>query len=303
MKPIFVEKNSGSSIITEKDPYILGFSEFDLQSRLGTSAQVSLVDLLNFLPRQCLDWNPHEINKISLIFRHLNKAYDLYKKYIFDEIPLIKTSGAEESNAAYTRGKHIYIPNEIIQWNTYDLTLLIAHELFHIVSTHNLEFRKNWYAKLGFIACPDLRVPKEYKKLSVSNPDTIGKNCYLEIKDNGDSLKAVPFLFSTRSYQGGYFFRYFRFSYLACEIEIDKCIPIYQKEALKFIEPPPTLYDLCEEIKPFENQHRLHPEEILAYYWSTMSIPKSELPPFMKNYYSKILDIIENQKNFKIFNE
>ncbi len=61
------------------------------------------------------------------------------------------------------------------------------------------------------------------------------------------------------------------------EIQNNKCVPVYEGENVKLIEAPEKLYNLCEEIDPYNNQHRLHPEEILAYYWSYLSFSESEL--------------------------
>ncbi|HDZ16860.1 MAG TPA: hypothetical protein ENH75_01125 [archaeon] len=55
--------------------------------------------------------------------------------------------------------------------------------------------------------------------MHVSNPDTIEKNCYVEFQYNGSMRKAIPFLYSEQKYQGGYFFKYFRFAYVVSEIQ------------------------------------------------------------------------------------
>ena len=49
LKAKLVDAQTASSIIATKDDYISNFSEFDLQSRLGTSEKVSKEDLLQFL--------------------------------------------------------------------------------------------------------------------------------------------------------------------------------------------------------------------------------------------------------------
>ncbi|GAH65419.1 unnamed protein product, partial [marine sediment metagenome] len=106
-----------------------------------------------------------------------------------------------------------------------ELKELIAHELFHVISTANPKFRNDLYRKLGFTACPELNTPKDYKHLSVSNPDTIGKNCYVTFQNNGAQTMAVPFLYSETPYSGGYFFEYFQFTFLESEMKNDRCLP------------------------------------------------------------------------------
>ena len=211
---------------------------------------------------------------------------------MLDSVKLIKTTGREECDAAYTRNKCIYIPISMVEWPYDELKELIAHELFHIVSTANPKFRNDLYLKLGFTVCPELDIPNEYKHLYVSNPDTIGKNCYVAFQNNGVQIKAVPFLYSETPYRGGYFFEYFRFTFLESEMKHEKCLPLYENTRPKFISAPQKLFDLCEEIDPYDNQHRLHPEEILAYYWSLLPFSESNLPHDKRSFLVKIRNLL-----------
>ncbi len=292
MKPHVINSKEAINFITERDEYISNFSQFDLQSRLGTSEKVSIGDFLQFLSLQTIDWTNLEKEIVEKIFMELNEAYSKFKQYLPDNVILIKTTGKEEGDAAYTRGSCIYIPLSMVQYAYEELKELIAHELFHVISTDYPKFRYKWYRKLGFVSCPELEIPKEYEELYVSNPDTTGKNCYVEFQHNGGMTKAIPFLYSKQNYQGGYFFKYFRFAYLVSEIQNNKCIPVYEGENAIFIEAPEKLYNLCEEIDPYNNQHRLHPEEILAYYWSFLPFSESELGNEKRQFLLKIHTIL-----------
>ena len=295
LKAELIDAQTASSIIATKDDYISNFSEFDLQSRLGTSEAVSKEDLMEFLSRQTLDWTNSEEIIVTRIFDELDSSYAPYKEYLLDSVKLIKTTGREECDAAYTRNKCIYVPISMVKWPYDELKELIAHELFHVISTTNPKFRNNLYLKLGFTACPELNVPNEYKHLYVSNPDTIGKNCYVEFQNNGVQIKAVPFLYSETSFNGGYFFEYFRFTFLESELKHDKCVPMYENNRPKFISPPHKLFELCEEIDPYNNQHRLHPEEILAYYWSLLPFSESKIESYKRSYLVKIHNLLEQE--------
>ena len=295
LKAELVDAQTASSVIAIKDDYILNFSEFDLQSRLGTSEKVSREDLIEFLSRQTIDWTTSEEIIVNKIFDELNLSYRPYKQYQLESIKLIKTTGREECGAAYTRNKCIYIPISMIQWPYNELKELIAHELFHVISTTNPKFRNDLYFKLGFTTCPELNVPNEYKHLYVSNPDTIGKNSYVEFQNNGVQIKAVPFLYSNTPYRGGYFFEYFRFTFLESEMKDNKCLPLYENNRPKFINIPKKLFDMCEEIEPYNNQHRLHPEEILAYYWSLLPFSELKIESYRRSYLVKIRNLLEQE--------
>jgi len=296
LKAELIDAQTASSIIATKDDYVSNFSEFDLQSRLGTSKNVSKEDLVDFLSRQTVDWTNSEEIIVNRIFNELHISYAPYKEYLLDSVKIIKTTGQEECDAAYTRNKCIYVPISMVQWPYNELKELIAHELFHVVSTHNPKFRNDLYIKLGFNPCPELDVPNEFQHLYISNPDTIGKNCYVAFQNNGAQIKAVPFLYSESSYRGGYFFEYFRFTFLESEMKNNKCVPLYENNQPKFISAPQKLFDMCEEIDPYNNQHRLHPEEILAYYWSLVPFSKSKIQVYKRNYLVKIRNLLEQER-------
>ena len=295
MKAELVDAKTASSIIAAKDDYISNFSEFDLQSRLGTSETVSKEELVDFLSRQTVDWTNSEEIIVTRIFDELDISYTPYKEYLLESVKIIKTTGREECDAAYTRNKCIYVPISMVQWPYDELKELIAHELFHVVSTHNPKFRNDLFVKLGFNPCPELDVPHEFKHLYVSNPDTIGKNCSVAFQNNGAQIKAVPFLYSEYPYRGGYFFEYFRFTFLESEMKDNKCLPLYENNRPKFINIPQKLFDVCEEIDPYNNQHRLHPEEILAYYWSLLPFCELKIESYKRNYLVKIRNLLEQE--------
>ncbi|MFX1355651.1 MAG: hypothetical protein ACFFA8_00065 [Promethearchaeota archaeon] len=298
MKVKLIDSIPGSKLIAQKDDYIANFSKFDLQSRLGTSEEVSKEDLITFLSQQTIDWTQIEKDRIEKIFEEIENAYKQYQKILPAEILLIKTTGLDEGDAAYTRKSCIYMPNSMIRWPYNELKELITHELFHIISTFYPKFRNNLYAKLGFTSCPELKMPEEYRELYVTNPDTVKKNCYVEFRDfNGSETKAAPFLYSEQPYKGGYFFRYFRFCFLTIQLKDSICYPVYKNSQPKFINAPQALYDLCEEIDPYNNQHRLHPEEILAYYWSLLAFPETELEYNKRSFLVKVRECLENDRN------
>ncbi|GAH76644.1 unnamed protein product, partial [marine sediment metagenome] len=132
MKSELIDAQTASSIIATKDDYISKFSEFDLQSRLGTSEKVSKEDLVEFLSQQTVDWTNSEEIIVNRIFDELDISYAPYKEYLLDSVKIIKTTGREECNAAYTRNKCVYVPISMVQWPYDELKELIAHELFHI---------------------------------------------------------------------------------------------------------------------------------------------------------------------------
>jgi len=80
LKAELVDAQTASTIIATKDDYILNFSKFDLQSRLGTSEEVSKEVLVEFLSQQTVDWTNSEENIVNRIFAELDISYAPYKE-------------------------------------------------------------------------------------------------------------------------------------------------------------------------------------------------------------------------------
>jgi hypothetical protein len=80
-------------------------------------------------------------------------------------------------------------------------------------------------------------------------------------------------------------------------LESNKCLPLYKNGHPKFVDAASRLYELCEEIDPYNNQHRLHPEEILAYYWSLLVFPKTGLDNLKRSFLIKIRECLHNGNN------
>ncbi len=268
MKFRITDSIEGSKLISTRDAYIESFSEFDIASRTNNPKTNSVNKMLQYLSNQTLNWSGGEKEMLSEICGELCNYIERSNQYQLDEVLVAKTTGLDDSDAAYTRANVIYLPQSMVNWRYDDLEALIAHEVFHVISTYNPEYRNDLYKKLGFIHCADIAIPEQYKKLSVSNPDTIGKNCYILVNKGGRTIKAVPFLYSDTPYQGGYFFDYLRFSFVACRVSGEKCVLLQDSNQPVFVDPPELLFELNEEFDPYNNQHNLHPEEMLAHYWS-----------------------------------
>ena len=72
---------------------------------------------------------------------------------------MIKTTGREEGNAAYCRGKAIVLPASKLQLPPNRLQRLLMHELFHLLSRQDPQLRKQLYGIVGFTPCDPIALP------------------------------------------------------------------------------------------------------------------------------------------------
>jgi hypothetical protein len=181
---------------------------------------------------------------------------------------MIKTTGAEEGNAAYTRGTAIVLPTGELAKSQEELNKLFCHELFHILSRHNPELRERLYEAIGFTRCDEIEFPRELTPRKITNPDAPRNDHFIRLTDQGQQCLAVPILLSSAEVydakRGGEFFEYLNFQFLVMEKTSNP-----DRLKAQYENSMPKLVGLQEISGFFEQvgrntQYIIHPEEILA---------------------------------------
>jgi Domain of unknown function (DUF4157) len=124
-------------------------------------------------------------------------------------VVLIKTTGNEEGNAAYTRQNAIILSQHEAASANSDL---LAHELFHVLSRHDAELRQRLYRVIGFLPIHEVRLPPALVPIKITNPDGVHNNFRIVVRSEGELLPVVPILYSSSPRydvgRGGEFFQY-----------------------------------------------------------------------------------------------
>jgi len=178
-------------------------------------------------------------------------------------VALIRTSGAEEGGAAYTRGNAIILSDAALS-DRVGLRWMLAHELFHIVSRRNPALRDALYAAIGFVKGSDLALPASVSAHIVANPDTADNSHFIRVHLDGKAVCAVPvFLFTIDRYdteRGGVFFEYGELQYAVTgQVPAGGGTPPADFSLVK----PERLTGLEEQIGR-NTDYVIHPDEILA---------------------------------------
>ena len=113
----FASADEGREIQAADDSFSASLSRFDRQSRMKAAADVSLADWKQFVVKICRDWTPEEIEQVRKALARLSKRLSTYRLPLPPVICIVRTTGEEESNAAYTRGKAIMIPNKVMAYD------------------------------------------------------------------------------------------------------------------------------------------------------------------------------------------
>ena len=250
----FASVDAGSAIIGKKDEFIERLSPFDRAARLKTDRGVSEAEFLGFVRANVLDWSDPERRKIEAALAKIGPALESLALSLPAPINLIKTTGAEEGDAFYTRASAIVFPvNPLGSLTEETLEKMLAHEVFHIWSRHNPALREKLYQSIGFTKCQEVVLSAEMNRRKITNPDAPRNDHAIRVQVDGANIAAVPILLSTAetydSKRGGEFFQYLQLKFM--------------------LSPSGTLADLQQVGGFFEQvghntDYIIHPEEILA---------------------------------------
>lgn len=301
---VAANKADGTKLLTTADDFVDNQSRFDRQARLSLRTEVVEVTraiYFDYVSSQVMDWSTEEIAALKGIIETVAGKLTPLDFRLPDVVHLVKTSGAEEGHAAYTRQMNVIVlPVNMIQSlftqsnfgdplhsgtdPTY-LTDVVIHELFHLFSKNNADRRWALYGLVHYeatgnaVELPNVPWPKPnaatlLPDLKITNPDTPNLDTFIRMEVPGAAgrpatLKPLlPVLLATGPYEGGVFFDYLDWWFMAI-VEVDG-----RWVAELDADQRPIMY----QSGPLMNQYTglvgknitdelFHPDEILAQNW------------------------------------
>ena len=290
----FATTTEAQNVLSTPDRFIFALSPFDRQSRIETDRDVSEEEFLQFIKSHARDWHSDEIAKITRIATKVRQKLMPFQLPFPPTVVLIQTSGREEGGAAYCRGNAVVLPHEKIGESEDQLERLLTHELFHILSSHNPTWRQGLYKIVGFQSCSPIELPESLKHRKLTNPDAPMLDAFITLDVEGETVFAVPILFSkTERFdvkQGGPFFRYLTFRLMVIEQVEGKWLAAVDNREARMLQPS-EIADFKRQIGTNTN-YIIHPEEILAENFvhvvqQTLSLPSPHIVDELRRALSK----------------
>ncbi len=276
---VFASVEEGRRMLGRRDEFVERMSGFDRAARLKTEKEVSETEFLKFVATQVLEFRENEREWVEESLRRLKPKIEAFPLPWPETIYLIKTTGKEEGNAAYTRANAIVLPERRLSpTRNPGLDRILAHELFHILSRQNPALKEALYEVIGFRKCEEIPFPKG--RARITNPDAPRNDHWIELQAEGKTVAAIPILLASQDTydprQGGEFFNYLTFKFLVVQPNEDRTASVI------FDAENPTLLDADQVDGFFEQVGRntnyiIHPEEILADNFALLIDPKGEV--------------------------
>lgn len=183
--------SEGRAILEAADEFTRALGAFDRSFRMRTSAPVDDADLRRFLGEQAVDFTAEETAAWEDAIAAVARGAQGIGAYLPREVLVVKTTGREERDHAYTRANAIVLPTARVRSLRGERAVrLLAHELFHVASRTSPAFRDATYALLGFTPVAPILPPPELDDRRMTNPDAHALTHYLRLGDRA----VVPLL-------------------------------------------------------------------------------------------------------------
>jgi hypothetical protein len=241
---------------------------------------VTLADWQKSVAREVLPWQQEEIERLTASLGRLRERLAKFRLPLPKTVLLIRTTGKEEADAAYTRANAIVLPDKMVNKQPDDLDSLLLHELFHVLSRNDKALRRELYKIIGFHVCDPIELPPSLADRKLTNPDAPAIDCYIELTVDGKPLTAAPFLYaSAKEYdpqQGGSLFRYLTFRLLVVEQHDGQWRAVFHGDQPIVIDPRklPAYFDQIGK----NTGYIIHPDEILADNFVHLVLGHDKLP-------------------------
>lgn len=282
---VFATAQEASRILASRDDFVERMSPFDRAARMKTSTNVSEKTFLEFVASATLEWRGEESRAVSAAYAEIRPALAQLALPLPSRIYLVKTTGTEEGNAAYTRANAIVLPTRMLDSSERELRRILAHELFHIATRAHPQLSRLLYGVIGFRYCGEVEFPAALTTRKITNPDAPKNDHCIRVKVRDESVWAMPILFSRvptyDSIRGGEFFEYLTLGLLLVDWSggTDRARPLQDAQNTQAARVVGL-----EQVSGFIEQvgrntrYIIHPEEILADNFALLVLGEREVP-------------------------
>lgn len=257
----YIDAEQARTLLSQEDATTRQWSRFDYEARLGRKGGTRQ-ELIRFIADQARDWSEEDKQRMQEAADTLNshiKALNLSLS-LPQEIRILKTTMAEEGGAGgYTRMDYIVVEEQIAHMKPQQVSYLLAHELFHVLTRNHPDFREKMYRLIGFSIAPEeFEVPADLRDVLISNPDVNRFDSYARFRIKGEDCPCAMLIYANKPYEGGSFFNYLTIGLMP--LKDGKAEQQDGKTVIYGIKDTENFFDLVGR----NTDYIINPEEILA---------------------------------------
>lgn len=260
----FASLAEGRAALASDDGWVEATSEFQRAATLGLAPPVSAERLRAFVAATVQPWRVENEARWRRALAAIAPRIAALRVTLPDEILLVDTDGRDAAGAPYTRGRAIVLPSASMPPGDEGDTMVLAHELFHVVSRHDPALATELYRAIGFEPVPPLQWPAAWLPQRIANPDAPFDRHAMRIAVDGRESWVMPVLVARRIdlRPGETFFSVMDVRLLEVSVDAERTLPVLRGGAPVWHAPrelPAYLAKLGGN-----TGYVIHPEETMA---------------------------------------
>lgn len=205
----FATMEEGQQLIRSNSSYYGRLSQTDIDWRARKEG-ATLNELIAFAAEQVQEFTPRQREVVKYCVDYIDSRLNRLNAHLPlpEEIIFVSTAMGDEGYAsAYTSRNIIVVNSNLLEYTEYrintldadcwpfflqDLSVLIAHELFHCTTRHSPAFRRAMYALIGFTVLDhDIEFPDHVRQMIMANPDVEHIDSYAEFTIDGEKHRCA----------------------------------------------------------------------------------------------------------------
>ena len=196
----FASVEEGRAILGGNDAWVEATSEFQRAATVGTAPPVSTERLREFVAATVRPWTATQQARWRRALATIAPRIAALRVAMPAEIVLVDTDGRDAAGAPYTRGHAIVLPSgSLPEADAGADAMVLAHELFHVVSRHDPALATRLYRTIGFESVAPLQWPAAWLAQRIANPDAPFDRHAMPIAIDGRDAWVMPVLVARRT--------------------------------------------------------------------------------------------------------
>lgn len=195
----FASVAEGRAALASNDAWVEATSDFQRAATVGATPPVSAERLREFVAATVQPWRAESEARWRRALEAIAPRLVALRVPLPDEILLVDTDGRDAAGAAYTRGRAIVLPSASMPPGDEGDKMVLAHELFHVVSRHRPALATELYRTIGFEPVPPLQWPAAWLPQRIANPDAPFDGHAMRIAIDGRETWVMPLLVARRT--------------------------------------------------------------------------------------------------------
>jgi hypothetical protein len=192
-------QDEARAVLGRSDGFTQRMSPADRSFRIMQPLPVTEAALLAHLAAQAQSFTPEEQVRLerarAALEAGLTRRGLSLAPFLPPEVLLLKASAENEFGMPYTRQNAIILPaSALAHMDDALLELVVAHELWHVVSRHSAALRAAAYAIIGTTTAPGFTMPAEVAERYITNPDGPDVEFRMPVQDGGRTAWVMALL-------------------------------------------------------------------------------------------------------------